>query len=53
MDTNALTQEILMNLTPRAALIAYEHRDAARSDRYFVELRPIGEDGTMGAGAPA
>lgn len=52
MDTNALTQEILMNLTPKAALIAYEHRNVVRADRYFVEMRPILADGTMGAGVP-
>lgn len=51
MDTNVLTQEILSRLVPKMALIAYEN-DTAHGDKYFLEMRPIGNDGTMGAGVP-
>ena len=51
MDTNLLTDEILALMVPRVALIAYESNND-RGDRYFLEMRTIGEDGTMGAGQP-
>jgi PRTRC genetic system protein B len=51
MDTNVLTAEILSMLVPKVALIAYENQ-TDHGDKHFLEMRAIGEDGTMGAGVP-
>ncbi len=51
MNTNALTVEIMSLLVPTVALIAYENR-TDHGDKHFLEMRTIGEDGTMGAGVP-
>lgn len=40
-------------MVPKAAIIAYKYEDSRNSDtRYFIELRPIGKSGQMGAGIP-
>lgn len=51
MDTNILTEELLSMLVPKVAMIAYENQND-HGDKHFLEVRPIGEDGTMGAGVP-
>lgn len=50
---NELTQNIQKMMVPKAAIIAYKYEDRRNSDtRYFIELRPIGKSGQMGAGIP-
>ena len=50
---NELTQNIQKMMVPKAAIIAYKYEDSRNSDtRYFIELRPIGKSGQMGAGIP-
>lgn len=40
-------------MVPKAAIIAYKYEDRRNSDtKYFIELRPIGKSGQMGAGIP-
>ncbi|MDR2891304.1 MAG: prokaryotic E2 ligase family D protein [Alistipes sp.] len=51
MNTNILTQELLAMLVPKVALIAYENQ-TDHGDKYFLEMRTIGEGGTMGTGVP-
>lgn len=47
---NTLTEQISTLLHPRAALIAYSTE--SNSGGYFLELRPIGDDGKMGEAMP-
>ena len=50
---NELTKNIQKMMVPKAAIIAYKYEDRRNSDtRYFIELRPIGKSGQMGAGIP-
>ena len=50
---NELTQNMQKMMVPKAAIIAYKYEDRRNSDtRYFIELRPIGKSGQMGAGIP-
>lgn len=50
---NELTQNIQKMMVPKAAIIAYKYEDRRNSDtKYFIELRPIGKSGQMGAGIP-
>lgn len=50
---NELTQNIQKMMVPKAAIIAYKYEDRRNSDtKYFIELRPIGKTGQMGAGIP-
>ena len=50
---NELTQNIQKMMVPKAAIIAYKYEDRRNIDsRYFIELRPIGKNGQMGAGIP-
>ena len=50
---NELTQNIQKMMVPKAAIIAYKYEDRRNTDtRYFIELRPIGKSGQMGAGIP-
>lgn len=51
---NQLTQELKAKMIPKAALVAYALDDDShsRTNNYFVEMRPIGGDGTMGAAIP-
>lgn len=50
---NELIQNIQKMMVPKAAIIAYKYEDRRNSDtRYFIELRPIGKSGQMGAGIP-
>jgi PRTRC genetic system protein B len=51
MDTNILTEELLSMLVPKVALVAYEN-SGEHGDKYYLEMRTIGEDGIMGAGKP-
>ncbi len=51
VNANILTEEILSLLVPKVVLIAYENQHE-HGDKYFLEMRTIGEDGTMGAGQP-
>lgn len=46
---NQLTKEITSLMYPHAALIVYK---TERDDRYFLELRRIGDDGRMESGSP-
>lgn len=50
---NELTKNIHKMMIPKAAIIAYKYEDRRNFDtRYFIELRPIGKSGQMGAGIP-
>lgn len=50
---NELTKNIQKMMVPKAAIIAYKYEDRRNFDtRYFIELRPIGKNGQMGAGIP-
>lgn len=50
---NGLTNHIQQIMLPKAALIAYEYKIGYYSKgEYYLELRPINEDGRMGAGIP-
>ena len=50
---NELTKNMQKMMVPKAAIIAYKYEDRRNSDtRYFIELRPIGKSGQMGAGIP-
>lgn len=50
---NELTKNIQQIMTPKAVLIAYEYKDSSYSSReHHLELRPINEEGRMGAGIP-
>ena len=51
LNANILTEEIMAMLVPKVALVAYEN-ETDRGDKYYLEMRTIGEDGTMGAGTP-
>ena len=47
---NELTKNIQKMMVPKAAIIAYKYEDRRNFDtRYFIELRPIGKNGQMGA----
>jgi hypothetical protein len=48
---NKLTEEIKSLYRPQAALIAYQGENAT-SNEFYLELRPIGEDGVMGESIP-
>ena len=48
---NRLTEELTSVLIPRAALIAYQ-ADGPGNGSYYLEMRRILADGTMGAGMP-
>ena len=46
-------QKTYRNDGTKAAIIAYKYEDRRNFDtRYFIELRPIGKNGQMGAGIP-
>ena len=48
---NELTRNMQKMMVPKAAIIAYKYEDRRNIDsRYFIELRPIGKNGQMGAG---
>jgi len=50
---NELTRNMQKMMVPKAAIIAYKYEDRRNIDsRYFIELRPIGKNGQMGAGIP-
>ena len=50
---NELTKNIQKMMVPKAAIVAYKYEDRRNFDtRYFIELRPIGKNGQMGAGIP-
>ena len=50
---NELTKDIQKMMVPKAAIIAYRYDDRmSNNSRYFLELRPIGKSGQMGAGIP-
>lgn len=50
---NELTRNIQNMMVPKAAIIAYRYDDRIKHGRrYFLELRPIGKSGQMGAGVP-
>jgi PRTRC genetic system protein B len=51
MDTNILTEELLSMLVPKVALVAYMN-SGEHGDKYYLEMRTIGSDGTMGTGEP-
>ncbi len=48
---NRLTEELTSVLVPKAALIAYQ-ADGPGNGSYYLEMRRILADGTMGAGMP-
>lgn len=50
---NNLTNDMKKIMTPKAAIIAYQYDDRIKNNcRYFLEMRPIGKSGLMGAGIP-
>ena len=53
VETNELTRKLRTLLHPRAALIVYAEENDNHStddDGYFIEVRDIDENGTMGEG---
>ena len=55
VETNELTRKLRTLLHPRAALIVYAEENDNHStddDGYFIEVRDIDENGTMGEGRP-
>ena len=55
VETNELTRKLRTLLHPRAALIVYAEENDNHStddDCYFIEVRDIDENGTMGEGRP-
>ena len=55
LETNELTRKLRTLLHPRAALIAYSHKDGGNCDydnSYFLEIREIDDSGKMGEGRP-
>ena len=50
---NELTRNMQNMMVPKAAIIAYQYYDKRKYNTcHFLELRPIGKSGQMGAGIP-